>query len=89
MAERGLKKRAAKKASAEKAAPKLKPKPEPAEPESARVDLRLPIMLHKRVRLFSLIEGKTIQESVTELIETGLNVWDDRHHECGGGGAPS
>ena len=58
-------------------------------PESAKLNLKLPIMLHKRVRLFSLIEGKTIQESVTELIETGLKAWDNHHDDMGsGGGCP-
>jgi len=59
------------------------------EPEFAKINLKLPIMLHKRVRLFSLIEGKTIPEAATELIETGLNAWDNHHDEMGsGGGCP-
>jgi len=83
MAERGSKKRAGKPktALAEKAETKAAPKAETEKPESARVSLCLPIMLHKRVRLFSLIEGKSIQESLTELIEAGLNAWDNHHHE--------
>jgi len=55
------------------------------EPESAKLNLKLPIMLHKRVRLFSLVEGKTLQESATELIETGLKAWDNHHDDMGSG----
>jgi len=86
MAERGSKKKPKKpkKALVEKAENTDTP-----EPESAKLNLKLPIMLHKRVRLFSLVEGKTLQESVTELIETGLNAWDNHHDDMGsGGGCP-
>ncbi|MCL2029876.1 MAG: hypothetical protein FWG97_05635, partial [Deltaproteobacteria bacterium] len=50
-----------------------------ANPELTRVSISLPEKLHKREKLFSLVEGTTIQETMTELIETGLNAWDAHH----------
>jgi len=85
MAERGSKKRP-KKPKTDLAG---KAGTEPENQESAKLSLKLPIMLHKRLRLFSLIEGKTLQEAATELIETGLKAWDNHHDEMGsGGGCP-
>ena len=80
MAEKEPKKKPKKPKTASAKKTKTKAGPN-SEPESAQVNLRLPIMLHKRVRLFSLIEGKSLRESLTELLETGLNAWDDHHHE--------